>query len=93
MITASHNPAPENGVKIIDCTGLMLEQSLEPLSELLINSPDLSTLPEVLAKLGLTLADLDTIPSTVLLGHDTRVSSPALAQAVMYLAKDDACVP
>ena len=29
MITASHNPAPDNGVKLVDPAGEMLEQVVE----------------------------------------------------------------
>ena len=41
MITASHNAAPDNGVKIIEPNGGMLMQSWEPYTEKLVNSTDI----------------------------------------------------
>ena len=85
MITASHNPAQDNGVKIIDSSGLMMEQSLEPLSEVLINCKDpslASVMSEVTTKLGLSIKDI--AGSVVLIGKDTRASSVELAAAVTY---------
>ena len=38
MITASHNPEPDNGVKLIDVDGGMLSQSWEPYAEQLVNA-------------------------------------------------------
>lgn len=41
MVTASHNAERDNGVKIVDPDGGMLEQSWETYAELLVNaSPD-----------------------------------------------------
>lgn len=37
MITASHNPEPDNGVKLVDPHGEMLEQSWESLATRLAN--------------------------------------------------------
>lgn len=37
MITASHNPEPDNGVKLVDPHGEMLEQSWEVLATKLAN--------------------------------------------------------
>jgi phosphoacetylglucosamine mutase len=42
MITASHNPKQDNGVKIIERDGSMLEPKWEKLAEDLVNAPDLS---------------------------------------------------
>ena len=41
MVTASHNPAADNGVKVVESNGAMLDQSWEPLAEQLANAPDL----------------------------------------------------
>ena len=40
MITASHNPVHENGVKMVDPSGGMLSVSWESYSDLLANAPD-----------------------------------------------------
>lgn len=40
MITASHNPVHENGVKLVDPSGGMLAVSWESYSDLLANAPD-----------------------------------------------------
>ena len=37
MITASHNPPQDNGIKIIDCDGGMLTPTWEPLAEEIAN--------------------------------------------------------
>lgn len=41
MITASHNPAKDNGVKIIEPNGHMLTPEWEPISEKIVNSESL----------------------------------------------------
>lgn len=38
MITASHNPKQDNGVKLIERNGSMLDSKWEKLSEKLINA-------------------------------------------------------
>ena len=40
MITASHNPVEDNGVKLMDSTGAVLEQKWEKEVERLVNSDD-----------------------------------------------------
>src|SRR4051812_26089913 len=41
MVTASHNPKQDNGLKIIERDGSMLEQKWENLAEQLVNAPDI----------------------------------------------------
>ena len=80
MITASHNPGPDNGVKLVDPAGEMLEQEWEAVATRLANCPDdqvTSELDQIVAKYNIARSG----PSLVIVGRDTRVSSPALAQA------------
>jgi len=79
MITASHNPAPDNGVKLVDPAGEMLEQEWESAATTLANCTD-ADLPNQLEQIVAKYS----IPSTggnVIVGRDTRLSSPALSQA------------
>ena len=41
LITASHNPAKDNGVKIVEPNGHMLNPAWEPISEKIVNSETL----------------------------------------------------
>jgi phosphoacetylglucosamine mutase len=79
MITASHNPGPDNGVKLVDPAGEMLEQAWEVAATALANCPD----SELAAQLETTVKQ-HGIPGSgglVVVGRDTRLSSPALAEA------------
>lgn len=48
MITASHNQKDDNGVKIVESDGSMLDQAWEPLAESLANAPDIVAALEAL---------------------------------------------
>ncbi|EEB19074.1 Phosphoacetylglucosamine mutase, putative [Pediculus humanus corporis] len=79
MITASHNPECDNGVKLIDPQGEMLEQSWEELATTLANCDD-SNLSKVIEQI-VESQNIDmTKPGLVLLGRDTRSSSPKLSE-------------
>ena len=82
MITASHNPGPDNGVKLVDPAGEMLEAAWESVATSLANCED-SAVPRelegIVTKYGIDRAG----PSLVILGRDTRVSSPSLARACL----------
>jgi phosphomannomutase len=49
MVTASHNPKQDNGLKIFDRDGSMLEASWEKLAEDLVNTLDIAGLLRDLA--------------------------------------------
>ena len=48
VITASHNPVDDNGVKIVDADGGMMSQAWEPFSDALANAPT----PDALLQVG-----------------------------------------
>lgn len=82
MITASHNPAPDNGVKIVDPMGEMLEQDWEIFATALVNAPSHEMLVETYYKLcEHQKVDLK-VPARVIYGRDTRPSGHKLASAL-----------
>ncbi|CAD0205498.1 unnamed protein product [Chrysodeixis includens] len=80
MITASHNLEPDNGVKLVDPDGEMLEQSWEEIATRLANVSDNdleSTTAEVIKEVNADMA----LKASVFIGMDTRYTSPRLAAA------------
>lgn len=71
MITASHNPHTDNGVKLIDPDGEMMEQSWETLATALINA-DNDNINEAVKNIvegeGIDLNQ----KASVFIGQDTR---------------------
>lgn len=82
MITASHNPPPDNGVKIVDPLGSMLEASWERHATYLANSLPTELVPNIEALVKELNIDL-AIPAKVVLGMDSRESSPRLLAATI----------
>lgn len=82
MITASHNPPKDNGVKVVDPLGSMLEASWEKYATDLAN-----TKPEELEAAVLTLLKKLNIEEgargDVVIAADSRESSPRLAAATI----------
>jgi phosphoacetylglucosamine mutase len=80
-LTASHNPAPDNGIKMVEPTGEMLQQRFEPIADELANAES----DEALSRLVLELMEKEGVAAdasgTVLIAHDTRPSGPELAEA------------
>jgi phosphoacetylglucosamine mutase len=82
MITASHNPAADNGVKIVDPMGEMLEQDWERYATALVNAASDEELVNIYHKLAADLKiDLKT-PAKVIYGRDTRPSGHKLVTAL-----------
>ncbi|XP_030375424.1 phosphoacetylglucosamine mutase [Scaptodrosophila lebanonensis] len=81
MITASHNPEPDNGVKLIDPKGEMLEPSWETIATDLVNVSD-QDLEQQVAKI-IKDNQIDVASSShVYVGMDNRYHSPRLLKAV-----------
>lgn len=77
MVTASHNPASDNGLKIVEPDGSMLASDWESLATLFVNEKDH---PELILNEKVPIEQLARAAhAIVLLGRDTRDSSPALA--------------
>lgn len=79
MITASHNPYTDNGIKLVDPMGEMLDVSLEGRITELINMPDEDFVNEVRKMEVETPAPIKNV--YVHLGWDTRPSSLYLSVA------------
>eukprot|EP00096_Caligus_rogercresseyi_P005952 TRINITY_DN2204_c0_g1_i1.p1 TRINITY_DN2204_c0_g1~~TRINITY_DN2204_c0_g1_i1.p1 ORF type:complete len:535 (+),score=91.95 TRINITY_DN2204_c0_g1_i1:2164-3768(+) len=82
MITASHNLEEDNGVKLVDPDGAMLEQSWEGLATRLANASD-DELKEVLDSIIKEQGIETSVKGSVFVGYDTRASSVPLSEAVV----------
>uniref|UniRef100_A0A1I8AFN6 Phosphoacetylglucosamine mutase n=1 Tax=Steinernema glaseri TaxID=37863 RepID=A0A1I8AFN6_9BILA len=84
MITASHNPEDDNGLKIVDPDGEMLDQSWEEHATNLINATDFEfpTVYRAFETQFVLEPETPTNHAYVYIGMDTRESSPYLLRAV-----------
>ncbi|KAI8806469.1 hypothetical protein BJ742DRAFT_758695 [Cladochytrium replicatum] len=82
MITASHNAEPDNGVKLVEPLGEMLEQSWESYATQLANAATEDALVGALSMIKLTEGIDWSIPARIVVGRDTRPSGPALVDSV-----------
>ncbi|KAJ9649565.1 Phosphoacetylglucosamine Mutase [Coniosporium tulheliwenetii] len=78
MITASHNPPEDNGVKLVDPMGEMLEASWEAYATLLANAATDEALLELYKKLSSDLKINGEAPARVIFARDTRASGSRL---------------
>ena len=81
MVTASHNPEPDNGVKLVDPMGEMLEQKWEKIATNLANVTDAKLQDEIARIIETENIDIGKA-STVFIGMDNRYHSPGLLKAV-----------
>lgn len=72
MITASHNPQDDNGVKLIDPRGEMLDSSWEGLATELSNVPDTRGLCTLLVDIVSKYNISPSYTPRVFIGRDTR---------------------
>ncbi|XP_006033596.1 phosphoacetylglucosamine mutase isoform X2 [Alligator sinensis] len=82
MVTASHNPEEDNGVKLVDPLGEMLNPSWEEYATHLANAEEhevQSVLAEICQKEAVNLHQ----QASVFVGRDTRPSSEKLSQSVI----------
>uniref|UniRef100_A0A3P8S9P0 Phosphoacetylglucosamine mutase n=1 Tax=Amphiprion percula TaxID=161767 RepID=A0A3P8S9P0_AMPPE len=82
MVTASHNPEEDNGVKLIDPMGEMVTPTWEGYATQLANAEQedlLTALKDVIEKEAIDMSQ----EADVFVGKDTRSSSASLSQAVM----------
>ncbi|KAK1128078.1 hypothetical protein K0M31_003563 [Melipona bicolor] len=82
MITASHNIGSDNGVKLIDPAGEMLEASWEQIATNLVNVEDanlVSTIEHIIKEENINMS----VDAIVITGRDTRESSPTLLNAAV----------
>lgn len=82
MITASHNVESDNGVKLVDPNGEMLETSWETIANDLANANDndiITVIQRIINDLKIDMS----VSATVITGRDTRKSSPSLLDAAL----------
>merc|ERR1719203_2150596 len=81
MITASHNPERDNGVKLVEPMGEMLPIDWEAHATKLANAPD-DQLASVICEVAKAVSADASSRALVIVGRDTRPSSPLFALAV-----------
>ncbi|KAI4788728.1 N-acetylglucosamine-phosphate mutase, partial [Aureobasidium sp. EXF-8845] len=82
MITASHNPPEDNGVKLVDPMGEMLEASWEKYATQLANVDSDDHLVQVYNDLAKTLKINLGAPARVIFARDTRASGSRLVECL-----------
>ena len=83
MITASHNAEEDNGIKLVDPSGYMLQQDWEPSAETLANAVTAEEAVEVISSLRAQFCiEPSQTRAYVVVGRDTRPHSQGLSDFV-----------
>ncbi|XP_054018531.1 phosphoacetylglucosamine mutase [Dryobates pubescens] len=82
MVTASHNPEEDNGVKLVDPLGEMLHPSWEEYATQLANAEE-EELQNIITEICQQAAVNQHKDASVFIGRDTRPSSEKLSQSVI----------
>ncbi|KAF8314983.1 phosphoacetylglucosamine mutase [Clavulina sp. PMI_390] len=82
MITASHNPEEDNGVKIVDPKGEMLQFEWEAYATAITNARTTDDLMKEIKKITDALHIDMSAPARVVYGRDTRPSSESLSNCL-----------
>ncbi|KAK1444121.1 phosphoacetylglucosamine mutase [Babesia gibsoni] len=89
VITASHNPAQDNGIKLLEMDGNILVAEWEKECTALVNfrGPLTVAVCQLLHKYGIGPLRRNRAPYKIFIGHDTRSSSEHLTQLFIEGAK------
>ncbi|NXE79100.1 AGM1 mutase, partial [Cochlearius cochlearius] len=82
MVTASHNPEEDNGVKLVDPLGEMLHPTWEEYATQLANAEE-RELQKIITEICQKAAVNQDKDASVFIGRDTRPSSKKLSQSVI----------
>ncbi|XP_009647458.1 phosphoacetylglucosamine mutase isoform X1 [Egretta garzetta] len=82
MVTASHNPEEDNGVKLVDPLGEMLHPTWEEYATQLANAEE-QELQKIITEICQKAAVNQQKDASVFIGRDTRPSSKKLSQSVI----------
>ncbi|KAL8935360.1 MAG: hypothetical protein Q9216_005466 [Gyalolechia sp. 2 TL-2023] len=87
MITASHNPPEDNGVKLVDPMGEMLEESWEAYATMLANAPSDEGLADAYSRLIDECHINAEAKASVIFSRDTRPSGTHLVSILVEALK------
>ncbi|KAK8803482.1 hypothetical protein WA158_001176 [Blastocystis sp. Blastoise] len=90
MVTASHNPENENGIKIVEPDGGMLAIAWEGFATSMANVSVEDCIKEINEFVDKENIDIHT-PCKIILGRDTRSSSLRLSNRVVDVCKSMSC--
>jgi phosphoacetylglucosamine mutase len=87
MVTASHNPECDNGIKIVDADGGMMAQSWESYAEELVNARSSGDILLALERIAASHSIDRSSKCVVVVGRDTRPHSEELVKCIIQGAE------